>query len=207
MTVDDRKGERYRVHLSIRYGVARDFVVDYVENLSRGGLFIRGAHELSPRQEVEVELELPGQGKFAVTGKVAHILTPEMAESSGRNPGVGLTIVKSPDGFAEAMTAYLHRLGRRRDFTVFAADARHVEPLEQAGYRAVVAPSPAELVSQIARTNPPVLGVVVGDSDRRGYEDAAAKAGAAGVLYIVKDPGDFDELLADLDRKLPTMPG
>ena len=53
-----RQEERFRVNFSVRFGIARDFVQEYAENLSSGGLFIRGAHRLAPGERAWLSTEI-----------------------------------------------------------------------------------------------------------------------------------------------------
>ena len=43
MDANQRRFPRFDVRLAVRYSSASEFVNDYVENLSQGGLFIAGA--------------------------------------------------------------------------------------------------------------------------------------------------------------------
>ena len=90
------RAQRHRVHFQVRYGNAEEFLIEYVENLSVGGLFIRGAFNLEPLSEITVELDLPGYKTFSLRARVAHILTPDAARSANRPAGAGVEIVDQP---------------------------------------------------------------------------------------------------------------
>jgi hypothetical protein len=197
-----RRTERYRVHLSVRYQRARDFVVEYARNLSAGGLFIRGAHHLAPLREVTVELQLPGFETFQLGCQVAHVVAPEQVEGKSYKAGAGLAIVSSPPGFKEALAGYFRRLGRRRDYCVMAADEPCRKLLEDSGYRAVAAPPVGELVAAIARSEYPVLAVVVARAQEKPYADAAARAGLPGVVRGIDYLEEIEDLLGELDQDL-----
>jgi len=66
---EQRRDHRYRVHIGVKYGIAEQFVADYAENLSIGGLFIEGAHNLQLYERVEFEIDLPGLGHWRVVAK------------------------------------------------------------------------------------------------------------------------------------------
>lgn len=121
--------------LAVKFSNASDFVTEYAENLSAGGLFVRQAHELEPLSEVEVEIDLPGFRAFTVKAKVAHVMGPEFAAKCNRSPGAGLQLMDLPKDFEKALSSYLERLGRRRDCLVFAWQERCQEDLEAAGFR------------------------------------------------------------------------
>jgi len=197
---DERKQTRHDVHLAVRYQTAHEFVQEYAENLSQGGLFIRGADSLQPLAEVEVEIVLPGFGQFVVTAEVAHILGGEMAARCGRDPGAGLAITRAPAGFQDALTGYLHRLGRRADATVLTTVAEAGEKIAAAGYSVVPAPEAPELPGWIVRAEQPVVGVVVAAGEVLDYRRVAAAAGAGEIVHAA-DEG-VEALLARLDAEL-----
>jgi Tfp pilus assembly protein PilZ len=75
---DSRLQTRYRVHLSVRFETALDFVTEYAENLSRGGLFVRGAHHLELNREVPIQMEVDVLGVV-----VSHSSEMEYARAGG----------------------------------------------------------------------------------------------------------------------------
>ena len=83
----------------VRYTNAEQFVADYVENLSAGGLFIVGANQLPLFTETDVHIELPGQGSWNVRAKSVFIIDPTAARTTGRKPGAGFTILVKGDVF------------------------------------------------------------------------------------------------------------
>jgi len=199
---DKRRHQRFAARLQVRFKTALDFVSEYAENLSAGGLFVRGAHRLDPLSEAEVEINLPGYGTHTVRGKVAHIVSPELAAKSGRRPGAGMEIVEAPEGFGELLGEYLRRLGRRRDVAVLVEDGRPLELLEAAGYRAAPLPPPNELVVAMARSEYPVLAVVVTRAREDQFRPAAAAAGVGDLVYLLDHEEEMDDLLGQLDNLL-----
>ena len=196
------RDERYRVHLSVRYGNAMDFVMEYAENLSKGGLFISGAKNLRLRQQVDVELELPGFGKYQVTAEVAHVLDPKLAAVCGRKPGAGLEIKKSPPGFAEALVSYLGCLGRRRDYIVLAPNEPCRKLLKDAGFQTSPVPPPSQLVGVVKRSKDPVIAVVVSKEIENKYAAAAAAVGKQEIVFGIDFLEELEELLPRLDEVL-----
>lgn len=199
---DNRRHERYAVRFQVKFRTALEFVVEYAENLSAGGLFVRGAHRLEPLSEAEVEIGLPGFGQFTVRGKVAHIVSPELAALTRRRPGAGLEIIEAPDGFREALGEYLRRLGRRRDVAVLVEEGRPLELLSDAGYRAAALPAPNELVVTMARSEYPVLAVVVTRAREDQFRPAAEAAGVGDLVHLLDHEEEIDELLGALDNLL-----
>lgn len=199
---DNRRHQRFAVRLQVRFKTALDFVVEYAENLSAGGVFVRGAHRLEALSEAEVVIVLPGYGEFTVRGKVAHIVSPELAAVSGRRPGAGLEIIQAPDGFREAISEYLRRLGRRRDVAVLVEEGRPLELLDAAGYRAAPLPPPNDLVVAMARSEYPVLAVVVTRAREDQFRPAAQAAGVGDLVHLLDHEEELDELLGALDNLL-----
>ena len=200
MGKDLRKDQRHDVHLAVRYHTAHEFVLEYAENLSKGGLFLRGGQQLRPLQEVEVTIALPGFGEYVVVAEVAHLLTAEMAERCGREAGAGLAITRAPADFQDALTGYLQRLGRRADATVLTTVPEVGAQLAAAGYSVLPAPDPKELPAWIVRAEQPVVGVVVATGQVAEYRGVAAAAGAGEIVHEAE--GSLETLLARLDQEL-----
>ena len=103
MGVEQRRHPRYGVHLAVRYTNAEQFVTDYVENLSTGGLFIAGANQMPLFTETDVDIELPGQGSWKVRAKSVFIIDPKKKirvtltypASTGRNFDEILRVIDS----------------------------------------------------------------------------------------------------------------
>ena len=197
-----RRAARYRVHLSVRYETAADFVREYAENLSKGGLFIRRARGLSRHRDVMVELDLPGFGSFQVRAEVVHVISPEMATEHGRAAGAGLAIRETPDGFEEALANYLVRLGRRADSLVLAAAEPAARLLVAAGYQVAAVASPATLGEALAAqaADARLVGVVVPGAEVDPYRLAAADN--AELVVAMDEPREIDEVLVQLDQRL-----
>ncbi|MFH0903413.1 MAG: PilZ domain-containing protein [Pseudomonadota bacterium] len=196
------RDQRYKVHLQVRYGSAMDFVEEYAENLSRGGLFVAGAQSLSPRQEVTIEICLPGAGAFRIKAEVAHILGEEAARTLGRRPGAGLAITDAPPGFADELSRYLMRLGRRHDTVVIVGDARCSSAIAKAGYQVLPLPPPDELTAAIARCEQQVVAVLVPQTEVAFYAPVASIVGADDLLFVVDPSAAVDDILARLDERL-----
>ncbi len=199
---DDRAQTRFRVHLSVRFQTALEFVTEYAENLSHGGLFVRGAHHLELNREVPIQMELPGYPPFKVVARVAHIITPEIAQALKRKPGAGFHIVRGPKGFQEKIRTYLTRLGRRRDRGVLAGDHHIASALEAAGYRTQIVPTAQDLVLAVEELEVPALGVVVLHAVENDYALAAGVLGENDFVYGIDYLEELDELLPVFDEKL-----
>ncbi len=125
-----------------------------------------------------------------------------MAEGLNKKSVAGVAVMKSPPGFKEAMAAYLQRLGRRRDFVVLVIDEQCRQLLEDAGYQAEPAPPASQLVPWIARSDHPVLGIVVSGPQEVAYSKAANDGGLPDSVFVIDYLEELDELLTKLDEKL-----
>jgi hypothetical protein len=193
------------VHVSVRYEAATDFVREYAENLSRGGLFIRGARALGRHRDVEVEIELPGYGVYQVRAEVVHLLDAASAAEQGRAPGAGLAIRDAPAGFAEALSGYLVRLERRADSRVLVADDEAARLLAAAGYGVDRVESPAVLgacMDAAGAGGAVLIGVVVPQGQADSFRRAARDSQAAALVVPMDGARQIDDVLLQLDRRL-----
>jgi PilZ domain len=197
-----RKAARYRVFLSVRYEVAADFVREFAENLSHGGMFIRGGRGLARRRDVVVEIELPAYGRYEVHAEVAHVISEEQARAHGRSAGAGLSIVETPDGFDDALSGYLRRLSRRADSIVLAADEEAARALHAAGYQVRPLASPDGLAAQLDGCELPPVGVVVPQARLEEFTAVARGTAAADLLVPLAGQRRIDDVLVRLDRRL-----
>ncbi len=184
------------------FASAKEYVIEYAENLSQGGIFVKGASDLEPLSEVDVDLTLPGYGSFRVTTMVAHVLDAGGAASQGRSAGAGLAIVKRPDGFDEALHAYLMTLGRRADVMVLVASDTFGLLLSAAGYQVRTLPDPDGLVAVLAGTSVPIAGIVVPVTSVSRYESAISRAGGGTPVLVMDSAEEFDDVLVRLDAEL-----
>jgi hypothetical protein len=177
-------------------------VREFAENLSRGGMFIRGARGLARRRDVQVEIDLPGYGRYQVMAEVAHIIGDELAREHGRTAGAGLSIRETPAGFDEALSGYLLRLARRADSIVLAAEEGTARLLHAAGYQVRAMSSADRLEALVEGCELPLVGVVVPDHRMAEFAAAARGSKAAELLVPIEAGRRIDEVLVRLDRRL-----
>jgi Tfp pilus assembly protein PilZ len=186
----------------VRYSTAREFVQEYAQNLSSGGLFVRDAADLQALQQVDVRVELPGFGEFDVTAEVVHIVTPEQAKQYQIDAGAGLAIVKAPPGFDNNLKAYLWRLGRRKDFIIMISDEPTGILLGATGYRVKRVPVPDELRDAVEQAGKPVVGILVPSNHFNMYLKALQGSDEARLLYAIDQFENIDLMLASMDEEL-----
>jgi uncharacterized protein (TIGR02266 family) len=194
---ESRREARFRVHLAVRFASAREFITEFAENLSSGGVFVCGAHTLAPLTDVQLEIDLPGLGHYHIEGRVAHIIDEASAAQMNRAAGAGIEITRAPPHFRDALDQYLHRLGRRRDRAVLVDGIAMRAALESAGYQARNAPAPDVLVAAIARSELPVIGVIVPEDDAAPYRKVARE-----LVLAYRTVADLGPLLTRLDDEL-----
>jgi hypothetical protein len=198
---EQRRHPRYGVRLAVRYANAEQFVSDYVENLSVGGLFIVGANQLPLFTETEVQIELPGQGSWTVRAKSVFLVDAVAAEASGRKAGAGMEILDKPPGFDDALLGYLLRLGQRRDHSIMVGAVPGVRLIEDAGYR-VIGLEPPQIAAALA-DDPLVklVGVLVPPERVQEYRDGIGSRGND-LVYAVKSETEIADFLARIDSLL-----
>jgi len=198
---EQRRHPRYGVRLSVRYSNAEQFVNDYVENLSAGGLFIKGANQLPLHAETDIHIELPGQGTWTVRAKSTFIIDESLASRTGRKSGAGFEIVDKPPGFDDALLGYLLRLGRRREHAIMVGEVPGIRLIEDAGYRVIPLQSEDEVAFALADEGAKVIGIVVPTSLVQPYRDRLGEKGKALVFQAGSDD-DIVDILARIDSLL-----
>lgn len=201
MGIDQRRHPRYGVHLAVRYTNAEQFVNDYVENLSVGGLFIAGANQVPLFTETDVHIELPGQGSWTVRAKSVFIIDAAAAQASGRKAGAGMEIIDKPPGFDDALLGYLLRLGQRRDHSIMVGDVPGVRFVTDAGYRVVPIEAPDEAARVVQDETIKVVAVLVPPDDAPFYRSVLGER-ANDLVYPVAREDEILDILARIDSLL-----
>ena len=201
MSAEMRRHPRYGVHLAVRYTNAEDFVNDYVENLSAGGLFIAGANQLPLSTETDVFIELPGQGHWTVRAKSVFIIDAEAAARMGRRAGAGFEIVDKPPGFDDALLGYLLRLGRRREHAVMVGEVPGVSLVTDAGYRVLPLESEDEVAIALANDDDKIVAIIVQPALVKPYRDRLGEKGKS-LVFAASTDDEVIDILARVDSLL-----
>lgn len=186
----------------VRFATAAEFVTEYAENLSAGGLFLRNGHELEPLSQIQVQLDLPGYGSFEVTAKVAHVMDAATAARFKRDPGAGMQLIEVPDGFEEALMGYLARLGKRRDCLLLIEEDECIELCEGAGYR-VEKTGMGSVTEQVLTET--ILALIVAKEQGPMYREMLAVSPRQVPVIGCQCPLDGEALLVELDRLLEAL--
>ena len=202
MGTEQRRHERYATRLVVRYNKAAEFVVQYTENLSIGGVFVAGARDIELLQEIDVEIELPGQPTWRVRAKAVFVVDEATAATQGRVAGVGMEITRKPPGFEDALLGYLLRLGRRRDFAVMVGGVPGADRIADAGYRTLPLEDVSTFVNALVNASVPIIGVVVPPSSFAVYEALARTNGAGDIVFVASSVDDVVDIVARIDSLL-----
>ncbi len=189
------------MNLAVRYTRAEQFVADYIENLSGGGLYVAGAHTLPLSSETDVTIDLPGQGSWTVLARVQFIIDEDAAKASGRKPGAGMEIIGKPPGFDDALLGYLLRLGQRRDHSVMVGNIAGVRAMTDSGYRIIPLESPEEADKLLVDALVKLVAILVPVDEVEPYV-ARIRGDAAARVIGVKNEGDIPDVLARIDSML-----
>jgi hypothetical protein len=201
MGIDQRKHPRYGVHLAVRYSNAEEFVADYIENLSAGGLFIAGADRMPLFTETDVHIELPGQGDWTLRAKSVFLIDGAAAAQMGRKAGAGFAILDKPPGFDDALLGYLLRLGRRRDHAVMVGEVPGVGVITDAGYRVIPLESEDEVAIALANDDAKIVAIIVQASLVTPYRDRLGEKGKE-LVFPANSVDDVVDILARIDSLL-----
>ena len=191
----ERRHPRHKVHLKVSYGRAVEFVEQYADTLALGGMFIRGALDLTVGEEVSITLELPGSGTLTVKAEVRYVL------ANGPKPGAGMQITNGPPGYVDQLSGYLLRLGRRADAIVFVDAEPWRTVIRESGYQIAPLPAPPELGRIFADLRLVAIMPPVAVAD--DYDAALQAHGAdSSILIPVHAELPVEPVLAWLDERL-----
>jgi uncharacterized protein (TIGR02266 family) len=102
---------RVPARLRVGWTSARDFLVAYSENISRGGIFIAMENPPPLHEVVDLSVELPdGKPPVRTQAEVVHCVMPEEARASGRAAGAGLQFIGATDEFRQRLDACIEGL-------------------------------------------------------------------------------------------------
>ncbi len=103
--------ERFEVYHRVRFASGEDFLTQYTENLSRGGMFLATKEPLKQGESIKAHLEIPGIPEpLEVEGRVAYKLGEKEAQSAGRRSGVGIQFVNLTAETKARLHHYIQRL-------------------------------------------------------------------------------------------------
>jgi type IV pilus assembly protein PilZ len=108
---DLRQSQRAPVRLRIDYERMNAFFADYTRNISKGGTFIKTSRPLEVGSRCQFSLSLPALPvPLLLEGEVIWILTPEDAQQSGAEPGMGIRFVFADEAGRREFEGMIERI-------------------------------------------------------------------------------------------------
>ncbi len=109
LTNDDQRGaERTPVRLAVKLKSAAEVVIEYSENLSHSGIFVRTQEPLPLDTHVELELTLPyREGPVALEGTVVRSISPSSAQARTNGAGMAIALTGVPPNIRSELGAFL----------------------------------------------------------------------------------------------------
>jgi uncharacterized protein (TIGR02266 family) len=102
---------RVQTRLQVGWSTAKEFLVAYAENISRGGIFVATQNPPAVHEVVELLLELPdGQAPVKVNAEVVQCVPADVARATGRTPGAGLQFIGGDEDFRRRVDACIEHL-------------------------------------------------------------------------------------------------
>jgi|GEM_PF-920229 len=124
ITKEQREGSRLPYRLRVDYHTVDEFIIDYTENISRGGAFIRTRRPLSPGTRLQLEINVTGVPVLMkMRGKVAWVNPPIGPRHRPDLPtGMGVKFFYPDESTRLMIEALVERLeqeppGKKRDIS------------------------------------------------------------------------------------------
>jgi len=95
---------RHAARFQVGFSSNKEFVLEYAENISAGGVFVHTEQPPELDTIVTVSLHLPGNDvPVEAKGVIVHRVSKEEAAEPGKSPGMGVQFLDSSDEFREAI--------------------------------------------------------------------------------------------------------
>jgi uncharacterized protein (TIGR02266 family) len=109
-TQERRRHTRVPAQILIKYGNAEQFFTDYIQNISRGGIFVPTYDPLPKGTRLRVSFSLPGwDGLIETQGTVVHCVRSDPAQ--GTTPsGMGIQFQALSEEALELIDKYVNSL-------------------------------------------------------------------------------------------------
>lgn len=105
-----RQHQRVPARILIKYGNAEQFFTDYIQNISRGGIFVPTYNPLPPGTRLNISFSLPGWDRLIETeGIVVHRAQSD-PEQGGQPAGMGVRFDKLSEESLELIDNYVSTL-------------------------------------------------------------------------------------------------
>jgi len=122
---EQRSAERTPVRLAVKLKTAAEVVIEYSENLSHSGIFVRTHDPLPLDTHVQLELTLPYRDQpVALEGSVVRSISPSSAQARTSGAGMAIALIDVPASIRSEMAAFLS--GFREGLTQQSLNERRV---------------------------------------------------------------------------------
>ena len=190
-----RSTPRLSASFKVRYESFDQFLTEYTEDLSRGGMFLVTKTFLPINSVITCELYLPSSDdKVRIIGRVAHVLTEAEAGRRKRQPGMGIEFLDIPREDADRLLGYLARMTT--------GPQPKITPADLAGTPAMLRKKVAAEIL-VVDDQPAYLEEVALALGRAGFQVRKAQNGLVGLAQCLKKPPDL--ILCDV--QMPQMDG
>jgi uncharacterized protein (TIGR02266 family) len=99
-----RSFPRHTARFQVGFATDQEFVLEYAENISAGGVFVHSEQPPELETIVNVSLRLPGNAvPVEAKGVIVHRVSKEDAARTGKHPGMGVQFLDASDSFREAI--------------------------------------------------------------------------------------------------------
>jgi len=108
-----RREHRLPVRLTVKFRTGKALAREYSENISHGGMFIRGRADLPLRTRLEVVFKLPGtEEEIKAVAEVVHIVSQEKVDmiDGDRVPGCGVQFIEFIGDGEKKLRRYLEKM-------------------------------------------------------------------------------------------------
>jgi uncharacterized protein (TIGR02266 family) len=106
--VERRKEKRAVVELEVRYSSQESFAVEWITNISKGGLFIKSENPLPPGTPLKITFSVPGKDIPVQLEGVVRWSAPPSSPSVV--PGMGIEIVKIDEKSKKILDSFVDEI-------------------------------------------------------------------------------------------------
>ncbi len=184
-----RESPRLTTSLLVRFESFDDFLVEYTENISKGGMFVRTVDPaVALGAVVRVAIELPDRREVTLLGRVARVVDADAAAAEKVAPGVAVEFLDLGERARAALEAYLNRATADEQSGPFVA----VDEVDMTPAKLLLIDDSATVRTGIAEA-----------LTARGFTVRTAEQGLQGLSAALSDPPDI--VVSDVE--MPGMDG
>jgi type IV pilus assembly protein PilZ len=121
MEYTEKRREHPRVDaaIEVRYKAAKDFLIEYSRNISKGGIFLATSNSLPAKSKVRLQFYLPNSSKeIKILGIVVYTITKEEGKRNGKVPGMGILFTDFSPRSRREIGDYIEGLLAEKDIII-----------------------------------------------------------------------------------------